>query len=49
MEEISFPSLLCGYFPKVSAIPWLANRFDESNNDDFPLPRYSSFDAEDSR
>ena len=35
---------------KVVEIPWLANRFgDESNDDDFPLPQYPSFNDEGSR
>ena len=34
---------------KVVAIPWLMNRFDQSNDDDFPLPQYPSFDDEGSK
>jgi 2-polyprenyl-6-methoxyphenol hydroxylase-like FAD-dependent oxidoreductase len=33
---------------KVVTIPWLANRLDQSNDDDFPLPQYPSFDEKDS-
>lgn len=35
---------------KVVAIPWLANRVSRKSNDDnFPLPRYPSFDDESSK
>ena len=34
---------------KAAAIPWLVNRFDKINDDDFPLPQYPSFDDEGSK
>lgn len=39
-----------GAFSKVVAVPWVANRFgDDSNDENFPLPRYPSFDDEGSK
>lgn len=34
---------------RAAAIPWLVNKVDERNDDDFPLPRYPIFDDEDSK
>jgi 2-polyprenyl-6-methoxyphenol hydroxylase-like FAD-dependent oxidoreductase len=42
----AFVSALSKVVSKVVATPWLANRFDQSNDDDFPLPQYYGFDVE---
>lgn len=41
-----------GAFSKIVAVPWVANRFgfgDDSSDENFPLPRYPSFDDEGSK
>jgi 2-polyprenyl-6-methoxyphenol hydroxylase-like FAD-dependent oxidoreductase len=42
----AFVSALSKVVSMVEATPWLANRFDSSNHDDFPLPQYPGFDSE---
>ncbi|UJR18478.1 hypothetical protein I4U23_005384 [Adineta vaga] len=34
---------------KIAAIPWVTNRFEKSNDNDFPLPQYPSFDDKGSK
>lgn len=29
---------------RIAAIPWVVNRFDDGNKEDFSLPHYSSFE-----
>ena len=40
---------LASALSKVAAIPWLVNRFEQSDDDDFPLPSYPSLDDEGSK
>lgn len=45
----TFVSALSKVAAKVAATPWLAKRFDQNNDNDFPLPQYLSFDDEGSK
>jgi len=42
----AFMSALSNVVSKVVTTPWLANRFNQNNDEDFPLPQYPSFDIE---
>lgn len=44
-----FASVLSKLVSKIVATPWLAKRYDPSNDVDFPLPQYRGFDGERSK